>query len=65
MVEEFRCRLNNYKSNGCNYKEHSTCMQKHLFEHFSEEVHNSFVEDVSITLINKPDPSNTLQKENY
>ena len=37
----------------------------HLFEHFSEEGHHSFLEDVSITLIEKTDPSNPLQRENY
>ena len=37
----------------------------HLFEHFSEEGHHSFQEDVSITLINKTDPSNPLQRGNY
>ena len=40
-------------------------MQQHLFEHFSEEGHHSFLEDVSITLIDKTDPSNPLQRENY
>ena len=40
-------------------------MQQHLFEHFSVEGHHSFLEDVSITLIDKTDPSNSLQKENY
>ena len=38
-------------------------MQQHLFEHFYEEGHHSFLEDVSITLIDKTDPSNPLQKE--
>ena len=40
-------------------------MEQHLFEHFSEEGHHSFLEDVSITLIGKTDPSNPLQRENY
>ena len=64
-VEEFRYRCNNYKNNGRNYQEYGTCMQQHLFEHFSEEGHHSFLEDVSITLIDKTDPSNSLQRENY
>ena len=38
-------------------------MQQHLFEHFSEEGHRSFLEDVSITLIDKTDPSNPLQRK--
>ena len=64
-VEEFRYRWNNYKNNGPNYQEYGTCTQQHLFEHFSEEGHHSFLEDVSITLIDKTDPSNPLQRENY
>ena len=40
-------------------------MQQHLFVHFSEEAHHSFLEDVSFTLIDKFDPSNPLQRENY
>ena len=44
---------------------YSTYMQQHLFEHFSEEGHHSFLEDVSVTLIDKTDPSNPLQRENY
>ena len=37
----------------------------YIFEHFSEEGRHSFLEDVSITLIDKTDPSNPLQRENY
>ena len=40
-------------------------MQQHLFEHFSAEGHHSFLEDVSITLMDKTDLSNPLQRENY
>ena len=59
-VEEFRCRWNSYKSNGRKYQEYGTCMQQHLFENFSEERHHGFLEDVSISLIGKTDPSNPL-----
>ena len=64
-VEELRYRWNNYKNNGCKYQEYGTCVQQHLFEHFSEEAHHSFLKDVSITLIDKTGPSNPLQRENY
>ena len=47
------------------YQEYDKCMQQQLFEHVSEEGHHSFLEDVSITLINKTDPSNPLQREKY
>ena len=64
-VEEFRCKWNNYKSNGHKCQEDGTSMQQHLFEHFSEERHHSFLEDVSIAMGDKTDPSNPLQRENY
>ena len=64
-IEEFRYRWNNYKNNGRKYQEYGTCMQQHLSEHFSEEGHHGFLEYVSITLIDKTDPSNALQRENY
>ena len=64
-VEKFRYRWNNYRSNGCKYQEYGTCMQQHLFVHFSEEGHHGFLEDVSITFIDKTNPSNPLQRKNY
>ena len=64
-VEEVRYRWSNYKDIDRNCQEYGTCMQPHLFEHFSEEKHHSFLEDVSITLINKTDRSHPLQRENY
>ena len=65
-VEEFRCRWNNYKKNGRNYHDYSTYMQQHLFEHFSEKGHLSFLEDIwKVTLIEKTDLINPLRKENY
>ena len=53
------------KNNGRKYQEYGTCMHQLLFKHFSGEGHHSFLEDVSITLIDKTDPSNPLQRENY
>ena len=64
-AKEFRYRWNNYKNNSRNYQEYGTCIQQHTFEHFYGEWHHSFLEDVSITLIDKTDPSNPLQRENY
>ena len=40
-------------------------MQEHLFEHFNEEGHHGFLEDVSITFIDKTDHSERLKRENY
>ena len=39
-------------------------MQEHLFEHFNEEGHNGYLEDVSITFIDKADPPEPLKREN-
>ena len=41
-----------------------SCMQEYLFEHFNEEGHHGFLEDVSITFIDKTDLSEPLKREN-
>ena len=40
-------------------------MQEHLFRHFLSPDHNSFLNDISVTLIDKTDPSDPLKRENY
>ena len=40
-------------------------MQKHLFDHFIEEGYPEFLEDVSVTFIDKTDHSESLNRENY
>ena len=40
-------------------------MQEHLFRHFSRPGHNGFLNDVSVTFIDKPDPSDPLKRENF
>ena len=40
-------------------------MQEHIFKHFSRPDHNGFLKDASITFIDKSDPSNPLERENY
>ena len=40
-------------------------MQQPFFEHSSKEGQHSFPEEVCIRLIDKTDPSNLLQRENY
>ena len=52
-VDDFRLRWNNYKDNNRKYLRKESCMQQHLFEHFSREGHNSFLDDVSIIFIVK------------
>ena len=50
---EFRLRWSNYKMNDRNFVKDQTCMQQQLFEHFD---HFSFLEDVTITFIDKNNP---------
>ena len=52
-VKEFRYRWNNYRNNGRKYQEYGICMQQQLFEHFSEEGHCSFLEDISLNWLTK------------
>ena len=40
-------------------------MQQHLFNHFCTSGHWGFLEDVSLTFIDKIDPSDPLKKEDY
>ena len=40
-------------------------MQEHLFSNFSIAGHDEFLNDVSITFIDKTDPSDPLQREDY
>ena len=40
-------------------------MQEHLYKSFESEVHTEFLDDVSITLIDKADGSNPTKRENY
>ena len=64
-VDEFRLRWNNYKSNNRKYQRLESCMQEHLFEHFNEKGHCGFSDNVSITFIDKTDPSEPLETANY
>ena len=64
-VDKFRLRWNNNNSNNRKHQRLESCMQEHLFEHFNEERHHGFLEDVSITLIDKIDPSEPLKREKY
>ena len=64
-VDEFRYRWNNYKCNDKKYLKGQSCFQEHIFEHFNSPGHNGFLEDVSIILIDKTDPSDPEKREDY
>ena len=63
-VADFRYRCNSYKDS---YRKHSLnedCMQKHVHEHYFS-CNNDFLNMVSVTFIEKTDPSNPLEREQY
>ena len=64
-IDDFGFQWNNYKDNNRKYQRSEMWMQEHLFRHFSSPDHNGFSNDVSITLIDKTDPSDPLKREGY
>ena len=40
-------------------------MQQHLYEHFYSSNQNCFISDVSVTYIDKTDPSGRPKREDY
>ena len=56
-ILDFRYRWNNYKSNARKFDRKESCMQEHLYRHFSSPGHMGFLNDVSVTLIDKTDGS--------
>ena len=63
--DKFHQGWNNYKSNNKKFQRFEPCMQEHLFSHFSMAGHDGFLNNVSITFIDKIDPSDPLQREDY
>ena len=64
-MDQFRSRWNNYKSDSRKYSRGDSCMQQHLFNHFCTSGHAGFLDDVSITFIDKTDPSDPLKRQDY
>ena len=64
-IDTFRHRWNNYKSNDRKFQRSEPCMPEHLFREFSSAGHNGFLNDVSVTFIEKTDPSDPLKRENF
>ena len=42
-----------------------SCIQEHLYRHFSTPGHGGFLNDVSVTLIDKMDGSDPKKQEDY
>ena len=64
-VDDIHLLWNNYKGNKRKYLRKESCMQQHLFECFSSEDHNSFLDDVSIIFIDKTDLKDPNKWECY
>ena len=46
-------------------EENSLCKDTFLYEHFNLPDHSGFLNDVSVTLINKTDPTDATKLEDY
>ena len=64
-MDDFRYRQSNYKSNSRIFDRKESCMQEHLYRHFSSPCHRGFLNDVSVTLIDKTDGSDPKKREDY
>ena len=64
-TDEFRRRWNNYKNNDRKNARNEACMESHLLEHFKDEGHSGFPENVSIAIIDKTDDKYPKKTESY
>ena len=64
-VDQFRSIWNNYKSDSRKYSRGGSCTLQHLLNHYCSSGHAGFLDDVSITFIDKTDPSDPLKREDY
>ena len=62
-IDQFRSRWNSYKSDLRKHDQGAKCMQQDLFNHFCTSSHCGFLEDVSLTFIDKTDKSDPLKRE--
>ena len=64
-TNKFRLSWNNYMENNRKAKRREEHMQPLTFEHYFSNDHNGFLEDCSITLIDKTDGSDPTRREEY
>ena len=64
-TDKFGSGWNNYKKNNRKAKRGEEHMQPLAFGHFSSNDYNGFLEDCSITLIDKTDGSDPTRTEEY
>ena len=64
-TDKFRYRWKNYKNCQRKAERGKNHMQKYLHDHFLKENHDSLLNNVEITLIDKTDPSDPERKEEF
>ena len=64
IIGKFRFRWNNHEENNCRAKREEEHMQSLVSEHSSID-HNNFLEECSITLIDRTDGSDPTRGEEY
>ena len=64
-TDDFRYRWNSYKYDSRKFDRKESCMQEHLYRHFSSSGHMGFLNDVSVTLLDKTDGSDPKKREDY
>ena len=64
-TDDFRYRWNNYKSNSRKFDRKESCMQEHLYRHFSSPGHRRLLNNVSVKLIDKTNGSDPEKREDY
>ena len=64
-IDEFHFRWNNYETNCRKHQRSKSCMEQHLYDHFCSSNHNCFISYVSVTIIERTDPSDPHKREDY
>ena len=61
----YTTRCNNYKMNNRYLVKGQTSMLQHLFEYFANKGRCSFLENITITFIDKTNPKDPKRREHY
>ena len=64
-IHKLWSKWSNYKIDSRKHGQEATCMQKHSFNHFCTSGHFGFLDDLSLTFIDKTASSNSLKREDY
>ena len=57
--------LTTCKDNARKFERGEHCMQRRLYEHFNLPGQSGFLNDISVTLIDKADPKDPTKQEDY